>query len=101
MQFFLSTDGYLDQNGGDKGFPFGKKKFSEIITNNQNLSLKEILIVYAKRWHIDAASAEDGVAGETPFSQENRHRNVGHSRRSNDQSCKGFDASCRVSAVQG
>lgn len=42
MQFFLSTDGYLDQNGGDKGFPFGKKKFSEIITNNQNETFADV-----------------------------------------------------------
>ncbi len=31
MQFYLSTDGYFDQNGGDKGFPFGKKRFVNII----------------------------------------------------------------------
>lgn len=42
MQFFLSTDGYLDQNGGDKGFPFGKKKFSEIIVNNQNETFADV-----------------------------------------------------------
>ncbi len=28
---FLTTDGYLDQNGGPKDFPFGKKKFTQII----------------------------------------------------------------------
>jgi len=28
---YLTTDGYLDQNGGDKDFPFGKKKFLKII----------------------------------------------------------------------
>jgi len=28
---FLTTDGYLDQNGGEKGFPFGKKRFIQII----------------------------------------------------------------------
>lgn len=38
MNFYLTTDGYLDQNGGEKGFPFGKKKFSEIITKNTNQS---------------------------------------------------------------
>ena len=27
MSFYLTTDGYLDQNGGDKSFPFGKKRF--------------------------------------------------------------------------
>ncbi len=26
MQFYITTDGYIDQNGGEKGFPFGKKK---------------------------------------------------------------------------
>ncbi len=31
MCFYVVTDGYLDQNGGDKGFPFGKKRFSSII----------------------------------------------------------------------
>ncbi len=31
MQFYLATDGYLDQNGGHKGFPFGKRRFGNII----------------------------------------------------------------------
>jgi ABC-type amino acid transport substrate-binding protein/serine phosphatase RsbU (regulator of sigma subunit) len=31
MQFYLTTDGYLDQNGGEKSFPFGKKRFKNII----------------------------------------------------------------------
>lgn len=31
MQFYISTDGYLDQNGGEKGFPFGKKRFGNIL----------------------------------------------------------------------
>jgi len=34
MKFYCTTDGYLDQNGGKKGFPFGKKKFSNIIKEN-------------------------------------------------------------------
>lgn len=34
MKFYLTTDGYLDQNGGEKGFPFGKKRFKEIIEEN-------------------------------------------------------------------
>lgn len=36
MQFYLTTDGYFDQNGGDKGFPFGKKKFQKILETYQN-----------------------------------------------------------------
>jgi serine phosphatase RsbU (regulator of sigma subunit) len=31
MNFYLTTDGYIDQNGGAKGFPFGKRKFEHII----------------------------------------------------------------------
>lgn len=31
MQFYCSTDGYLDQNGGEKSFPFGKKRFTNKI----------------------------------------------------------------------
>ena len=31
MKFYLTTDGYLDQNGGNKGFPFGKKRFLDVI----------------------------------------------------------------------
>ena len=31
MQFYCTTDGYLDQNGGENGFPFGKKKLQNII----------------------------------------------------------------------
>jgi PAS domain S-box-containing protein len=31
MQFYCTTDGYLDQNGGEKGFPFGKKRFENLI----------------------------------------------------------------------
>ncbi len=30
-QIYLTTDGYLDQNGGEKSFPFGKKRFKQII----------------------------------------------------------------------
>jgi PAS domain S-box-containing protein len=33
MSFYITTDGYLDQNGGQKGFPFGKRRFKEIINS--------------------------------------------------------------------
>ena len=41
MKFYLTTDGYLDQNGGEKDFPFGKKRFSTIIKENFNESMKD------------------------------------------------------------
>jgi serine phosphatase RsbU (regulator of sigma subunit) len=31
MKFYCTTDGYLDQNGGEKDFPFGKRRFGNII----------------------------------------------------------------------
>ena len=36
MKFYITTDGYLDQNGGQKGFPFGKKRFQNIIQECHN-----------------------------------------------------------------
>jgi PAS domain S-box-containing protein len=36
MQFYITTDGYLDQNGGDKGFPFGKKRFISLLEEYAN-----------------------------------------------------------------
>ena len=31
MQFYCTTDGFLDQNGGNKGFPYSKKRFANLI----------------------------------------------------------------------
>ena len=36
MKFYLTTDGYLDQNGGEKSFPYGKKKFKKLIEKYHN-----------------------------------------------------------------
>jgi len=41
MIFYISTDGYFDQNGGSNGFPFGKKRFTNLILNNYTKALKE------------------------------------------------------------
>lgn len=41
MKFYLTTDGYLDQNGGEKGFPFGKRRFSDIIKEYMNESFAD------------------------------------------------------------
>jgi serine phosphatase RsbU (regulator of sigma subunit) len=37
--FYLTTDGYLDQNGGEKDLPFGKKRFEKIIAEQHQRSL--------------------------------------------------------------
>jgi len=47
MQFYITTDGYLDQNGGEKGFPFGKSKFKNIIKEHHQKMMtdqKEIFL---------------------------------------------------------
>jgi len=33
MCFYITTDGYLDQNGGSKIYPFGKRRFREMINS--------------------------------------------------------------------
>jgi PAS domain S-box-containing protein len=41
MKFYCTTDGYLDQNGGSKDFPFGKKRFGNIIKQYHNESMAD------------------------------------------------------------
>jgi len=41
MKFYCTTDGYLDQNGGEKDFPFGKKRFSNLIKEIQSKPMSE------------------------------------------------------------
>ena len=53
MQFYLTTDGYLDQNGGEKGFPLGKKRFKEIISKSYKETMadqKEIFLSELDRY---------------------------------------------------
>lgn len=35
-QFYLSTDGYLDQNGGEKDFPFGRSRLLQLIAEQSS-----------------------------------------------------------------
>jgi len=39
MQFYLSTDGFFDQNGGNKGFPMGRKRFQALLLAHARLPL--------------------------------------------------------------
>jgi len=32
--FYLTTDGFIDQTGGDRGFPLGNKRFRELLVEN-------------------------------------------------------------------
>jgi len=45
---YLTTDGYLDQNGGEKDHCFGKKRFQEVILNSSNALLREQQQIFEK-----------------------------------------------------
>lgn len=47
MKFYITTDGYLDQNGGKKSFSLGKKRFGDMLMKNSDKTFstqKRILI---------------------------------------------------------
>ena len=46
MKFYCTTDGYLDQNGGEKDFPFGKKRFGNIIKEHYTKPMKELQNIF-------------------------------------------------------
>jgi len=61
-QFYLSTDGYFDQNGGAKGFPFGKKRFKKLIQENANESFadqQELLLYELQQYQQDHLRNDD------------------------------------------
>lgn len=45
--FYLTTDGFLDQAGGQKGFSFGATRFTELMKRNAHLSLEEQRAAFA------------------------------------------------------
>ena len=40
-KFYMTTDGFIDQNGGPKDYPFGKKRFAALINDYGHLPLAE------------------------------------------------------------
>ncbi|KEA64669.1 Sensory box/GGDEF family protein [Marinobacterium lacunae] len=38
----VTTDGYIDQNGGNKGFPFGKRRLKELLIEYRDQPLSEL-----------------------------------------------------------
>ena len=62
MKFYVTTDGYIDQNGGEKGFPYGKRKFGELIINNKAQDFsnqKEVLLNALAEYQGDEARNDD------------------------------------------
>jgi len=63
MQFYLSTDGYLDQNGGEKGFPFGKKKVQSIINeyHQETMADQQEIFLYTLAQYQDDYETNDDI----------------------------------------
>lgn len=62
MKFYLTTDGYLDQNGGNKSFPLGKRRFGEILLKNKTKNFKEQkenLLIELKKYQGDNDRNDD------------------------------------------
>jgi serine phosphatase RsbU (regulator of sigma subunit) len=51
MNFYITTDGYIDQIGGHKGFPFGKKRFKKIITECNDMPFVRQREVLLREFH--------------------------------------------------
>jgi ABC-type amino acid transport substrate-binding protein/serine phosphatase RsbU (regulator of sigma subunit) len=49
MKFYITTDGYIDQNGGVKGFPFGKRRFKSIIEESYRDSFDRQKKIFIER----------------------------------------------------
>jgi len=61
MRLFISTDGYIDQLGGEKQFPYGKKKFkNSMITSNISFEeQKDIFINNLKQYQGNESRTDD------------------------------------------
>ena len=62
MNFYLSTDGYIDQSGGEKSFSFGKRRFLEIIKEHCNKPMsvqKELFIEKLKEYQGEEERNDD------------------------------------------
>lgn len=59
---YLTTDGYIDQNGGEKGFPLGRKRFEKILLDihDEPFSVqKSILLEKLKEYRQHEAATDD------------------------------------------
>jgi len=60
--FYVTTDGFLDQNGGEKGFPFGKKRFMNLIKQYYKYPFniqKDIFMAELKKYQGDNERNDD------------------------------------------
>ncbi len=51
MRLYITSDGYLDQNGGKKGFPFGKSRFTDLLTKHSQESFADQQEIFIDTLH--------------------------------------------------
>jgi serine phosphatase RsbU (regulator of sigma subunit) len=62
MKFYLSSDGFIDQKGGEKGFSFGKKRFKQLIVDwykDDFCEQKEIFMIKLGEYQNDYFRIDD------------------------------------------
>ncbi|MCU7836625.1 MAG: transporter substrate-binding domain-containing protein [gamma proteobacterium symbiont of Taylorina sp.] len=62
-QVYITTDGYIDQNGGEKGFPYGKKRFTQFILENagETFADQQELLLYELQKYENGEERNDDV----------------------------------------
>ncbi len=63
-RIYLTTDGYLDQTGGAKGFLYGKKRFSKLVTDTYTKSFTKQLEIFQKAFRaykVGQETKDDGT----------------------------------------
>ncbi|NPA10962.1 MAG: SpoIIE family protein phosphatase [Epsilonproteobacteria bacterium] len=62
MKFYITTDGFIDQIGGEKEFPFGKRRFKELIEKYHELDFslqKELFLQELKKYQQNHVQTDD------------------------------------------
>ncbi|MCR1809933.1 transporter substrate-binding domain-containing protein [Sulfurospirillum sp. hDNRA2] len=51
MRFYITSDGFWDQNGGEKGFPFGKSRFIDLLKQHYQEPFADQEEIFIKTLH--------------------------------------------------
>lgn len=62
-QLYLSTDGFFDQTGGDKGFSYGKQRFNQFLEKNSHETFadQQELLLYELQKHQKGSERNDDI----------------------------------------
>lgn len=62
--FYLTTDGYLDQNGGEKNYAFGRKRFMEVLATlpDSDMEMQRAVLEEALQTYMRSQPQRDDIA---------------------------------------